>query len=1380
MVAAAEAAAEQLPKRLEQLAAEAAAMVHPLADRLGCVEQLMGISGEGSAAPRAEHFEATLVERLSTAEQALERVRQDLREETLREVARAEEALEQAQGQRAKALEELFASMEQRLQEASTEQIELQQRVVDLETSLGCPAPRHAPNLGGPSAEEEGSLLERMGGLKHEFEEVSCRHGQGLEALRAQLAEVHESLHACEQKAEDSAQRLVAFAGRQDECEEAEKRQMESLAQTVNSLQSFMDSLEASQQESHGKHAEALERCHATGAEHSEALRGLQEAHSRLADEGSAVESASAGLEERFCAFEQKSSDGFDGHAKELESLKASSGSLADRLAQSQEDHQGFRAEHSSHREQVEQQHGSMRKRIEGLEQLHSDSTERHREDLQSVSASVDQAHSTLAAHQRQTAALQDAGASKADMEVQHTYYQVQYTSFRERLQAIEAGLAEAAGVQQDLDGLKRSQERHDAESQGREAAVAAQLKTAGQAAMEANRMCSRQAEELEAVHDELRQLRQSTGEREAHSSALEGLKKSHASLAASGKTTGERHAERLAQLEQKVADVSEGHAREQASAQAELTRLSEETRGREKLFRSLAERLDQLSKGQDQHHGSLQERLDQLEAGLSEAAGTHERALEPLKQAHLKHAKDLQALQSTRADAEHQQQQGLPARLQHAEQLLEETRQRQSDTACDLESLRGLCARFTEEERAAREAQGEAAARGLAALEEQQSCLQSWAKTRETELVEEAVSRSKDQHGVELAAELGAQYRHLADRVGQLSEELSRVQPLHGRVSACEARAAELQQQHQQQPQRDEQHGVALLLQRLDALEASVDQASDRNSTAVEGLRAAQAKFAKETKAREVHYSGMAQRLARLEEELGSVGDRSAQEAAVLSTKVDQLLGRIAACEVHSGAIAELRKAQAGVLQIKADVTSQLEALRGRISSFETTFQSTRATKQAADREKAQAHEALRARTDELHERLSTFESKEVARVDSYLQAAQARIDQMQRRLAVLESSDLRSSTERRGSAQERDDHMEATSATTNRHGQALEALAAEVGQLRTLHERVSRLEKAAAPGDLAAKQEAMVQEARDSQDRFVAMQSGLLQQLEALEKRVSSMQLEQAEVQPTANAAAAQASSLAAEVHELREGLHRQEQTVGPALGQLAELVSNEQRAREQHEQGLQGLQSSFLEHRSAQGSLSSSIEERLAAEGSTRERQVQELRESFLQGLARERDNFKEQIAGRHREALSGLEETDDRTNSLQRALATVEVLVRREIEDRLKESRRLWDAVADRTAQEHIVEAEVHRIEARCSPLRKSPQAKAEPEDKPSDAAEDEYLPFPRQPLTSFLRYAQRDKLPDPAAEEEEEEDLAAPKRRGKGLHSAWSPSRFKVR
>jgi len=869
-------------------------------------------------------------------------------------------------------------------------------------------------------------------------------------------------------------------------------------------------------------------------------------------------------------------------------------------------------------------------------------------------------------------------------------------------------------------------------------------------------------ARALETAHAKVEHLHGRVLACEKHGGALTDIRKAHTGLASEKAVLDAQHGtlkERLDQLEQLHGVTAGEHARELQALKAAQARLA----GESKALKT--DVLAQEKEAREAHHASVQERLDYLEGLLGDSAERHDkhaRALETLKASHGElasrskglegsHTSAAESIQQLRSHIEdvHSHSSSLNERLtalqtalgeqpeKHGKLLEEAIRGVHTKQARELEGLRRVHSelrRAQEEqeastrerlvaEREAREAHHDGVQERMAILdrqigdaaERQGKDLESIKAAHEARFSGEAKARDAQQGA--LAERLGRLEGLLSSHADKQSNELreahAKLDQVHERLGACERSGPRLDDKFDElqkaqahivhEHERRGDHHLSLK-DRVDYLEKAIVDSAERNLGGIESLKASHSKLVLEAKSQESQHASLAERLSYVEKAFNDSHDRHGQDLAATKATLDQVQGRIASCEAFEGALEHLKQAHESLKQ-------------GHISLANDKAASDTHHMQRADflekslgeltERQAQEAEVTRDRFSEMQSRLSEEQAARTSLINDMLgkekEGRTALHASTQERLAGLEqfvglSADkhTRELQERTGSIQARVDELE-------------QKLVVEMAQSR---DHVQQAKASKTQQDAAIAQG--FENERIAREQFLAEVHSVLEG----EKKAREVQERLAQ-----------------------EGLARERSALERRHEILEEHFQTESRAREDMYSNLHAM---MIQEKTSREQSQAAYEELLISQ-----------RSSHSNSPSPERGDRSRRAGARHRveprdetpqppvHRSLGLGEDGsagslgERVQNLQRRTGVLDEMLRKEISDRTKESKRLWDAI-DTHSHDFSSSTPGSGLDrrGRASPTERRSSLRVGTE---GDAeAPETYLPFPVQPLTSFLR------------------------------------------
>lgn len=1103
------------------------------------------------------------------------------------------------------------------------------ERVNYIEKLLGDSADQHAKELKAAHAkfdqlhvrlsEQHGSLKEGHGSLQSRLEAVEKfvkdsvdRHSRDLDAAKASQAKLHQDAKVRDSQHGAVEQRLKDLEG---VCAEHMDKHGKELDLAGNRL----DQLQGRLSEHHAQlvhHASLQER-----VSYVEKLMGdSREKHDEaLADAHSKIDH----MRNRVSVCEA--------HGASIEGLKKSHHSIA-----------SDKAKHDAN-------HKSLAERLDYLEGVMQKFTDQHSRDGADSKAKLDHLHGRLAACEKHAPLIGDLQKGHAGLLSDKAATESHHATLRERVDYLEGMVGSSAEKHfKELEFLKTAHSRLATESKTREAFHATISERVSFIEQQLGDSADQQAQELAAAHSKLDQLHGRLASCEAHGSAIDNLKKSHANLA-QDKATREAHhmsmAERLEYLERVLGDSAEKHARELASAQAKV----------------------------DQLHGRL---------AACERAGA---AVGDLQKAHSDMANSKATLAS--------QHEAVKGEVEELHRMLSDHGEKH---AKELESVKSLHNRLANDNKARDSSHAATASR----LEE----------------VEANMSGHAERH----ARELLAAHAKCDQLHGRLSEDRATHE---SHVRSLIANEKEM---------RDTHH--ATLKERVDYIESLLGESAETHRQELENLKSAQSKHAKEGKARDTGHASLLERLEGLERNVGEAHGKQSQELAAAHARLEQVHGRLHACEKQGQSLEEVHKAHAGMANDKAAVLDRSHAsLREKVEYLESLVGDS------VERHRDQIKEVESVRV--AHSKLTTDMKQKEAKHASM----EERLKYLEK---LLDDSADKHAQELRGAAG-RLDEMHARLAHCEAHGTAIEGLkrfhasmtSDQVAQMEhhaTVAERLQYLEQVV--GASADKHE---KEIRAAHERLDQLHGHVKQEQAAREAHHHSMQgllskdrdgqMTHASVQKRLDSVEGLLNASASKFDQLDQKVNAVTQLLNQNMGNITDHLSAEKVAREAHERD---VKTHVVREKSAREVHENTVTERFNHEKAARERH-----HGLLQDLiVREREERSKHHAGFHEElqrrgaaheashkelhdvilkershreqhqaaytdatmrdkaARGSIEEllaqeraersrhhdtVAERVDSLQRTVNIFDGLIRKEMDERTKENRRIWDAIDNHT-------------------------------------------------------------------------------------------------
>jgi len=1223
----------------------------------------------------------------------------------------------------------------------------LKERVDYLESQLGDSAGRHARELESlksshskhadelrglrAASAEHSSLADRLAFVERALGDSADRHAKELAAAHARLEGMHTRLGACEQHGAALADLKKSHSSLATD--------KVTLEMHHSTLSERVDYIEGIIGDSADKHSQALELAHAKFDQlqgrlhacerHGAHLGDLQKSHSSLANDKVKLETDHATLKERVDYLESLVGDSSERHSKELDALKASHAKL---LSDAKANHSRLSEVMSQEKEARDGHHASIQERVNYLEGIMGDSADKHERHIRA-----------LEAHKASHAKL--AGELKA-LDQHHV-------GLSERLQELQRRWGDTSDTH---------------------------------------------LQELQSVHAKIEQLHSRLAEdrtvREAHGAQLDSLRKAHDSHSKDKSSLEKHHAgvmERLDYMESVLGESADKHSRELEALKASHGKLASDAKGQERSHSSLLDRVAQLAREKDDvlaHHASLAERLEYLESTLGDSAD-HRRDLEVVKAAHAKHAKDLEGLRKF-----HEKHASIEERLDYLESSLGDSADRHSQELAaahaKIEQLHGRIA----EERAARETHIGVMGDQLAADQQAREAHRASVQER-LAYIEGLIGDAAEKHTRELdrlTSDVKGKYSKHAT-LEALKERLTFIEQnmgdsaekhmqdraaLHSRLDQLQSRFADervardahhgsvQEQLAAEKDARDRRH--ATLAERIQCLESVVGDNAEKHVKELEAHKAAHAKLLGDCRTRDGHHASLAERMDYLEKLVGDSAEKHTKAVEGTMGKVDQMFTRLAACERQGNSIVDLQRAHSSMTIEKTQLEAHHATLKERVDFLESTLgDSVDKHAKAVDalrKEHAKASSDLKVRHSQLDEKQSSVNDRlaylertigdSADKHKEAIEAAHAKIDSLHGRLAQCEASGqaLASLRQQNASLSSEKVGLEAHHSTMGERLNYLEKIMGDSADRHTrelseahrkievLHGRLSE-ERSGREGHHSQIDDYLAREkaARES------MHASVQERLEHLESHLGQSSREfQSQHGSVHTRMGAVEQRLGDEIAELREHVSAEKQLRAQHHDAVAEHLESERRAREVHERAVhnhltgekkarelheQLIQEQLGHDRAAHGRHQDHIHELIARDKDAREKDLEAYQQSLQrESMAREaahKDIYdalgkekrqreehisahqeflnREMAARRTMEDLLHAEKAErsrhhdtinERVDSLQRTVNIFDSLIRKEMEERTKENRRLWDAVDNHT---HDLSTQILEVE-----------------------------------------------------------------------------------
>eukprot|EP00416_Gambierdiscus_australes_P013357 CAMPEP_0171121536 /NCGR_PEP_ID=MMETSP0766_2-20121228/102746_1 /TAXON_ID=439317 /ORGANISM="Gambierdiscus australes, Strain CAWD 149" /LENGTH=673 /DNA_ID=CAMNT_0011584321 /DNA_START=9 /DNA_END=2027 /DNA_ORIENTATION=+ len=503
------------------------------------------------------------------------------------------------------------------------------------------------------------------------------------------------------------------------------------------------------QQEGDRRHAQYKQGLEKLAQELEMARSRLEQLQSTVAEHHSQFSNHHS-IAERISYIEKAIGDSADKHGQALREAQLKLDQLHGRIAVFESNHGELKRAHSQlmgDRAELDAKHATVSERVAYLEKLLGDSAEKHSKELESLKSMHSRhVNDTKSTHSSLQALVQQ----EKDHREQH------HASIQARLNLLESALGESADRQaKELETLKGSHNRMF----GGHATVAERLSCVER---QLGDSADKQKQELSSAHSRIEQMIGRLTSMEMHGSAIESLKKSHASLAQQKADMDVHHAtmkERIDYLERAIGDSADKHNRELEELKAGHRMLASEHKVRDKGHSDLKDRIEQFVKAHEKlhaHHATIEDRVNLLEGLIGDSADKHALELAALKATANKHASDLKARESHHATLEE--------RMRYIEKVLGDSADKHDQELraahAKLEQLHG---RF-QEERKARDQHFSATREHLATEQGKREAHQSSVEERVAYL-ERSIGDSADKHAraaQELESLKGNHARHI------------------------------------------------------------------------------------------------------------------------------------------------------------------------------------------------------------------------------------------------------------------------------------------------------------------------------------------------------------------------------------------------------------------------------------------------------------------------------------------------------------------------------------------------------------------------------------------------------------------------------------------
>lgn len=1105
----------------------------------------------------------------------------------------------------------------------------LKERLDYLETQLGDSAGKHEKELESlksnhskhaeelkslrSASAQHSTLAERMAYLEQAMGDSADKHSQEIAAAHAKLESMHTRMAACEQHG--------AALGDLKKSHSSLSTDKATLEMHHATLKERVDFIEGIIGDSADKHGQALEAAHAkldqlqgrlnACERHGTHLGDLQKSHAGLANDKVKLETDHATLKERVDYLESLLGDSSDRHSKELESLKAAHAKL---MADSKGNHSRLNEVIAQEKEARDGHHASVQERLNYLESILGDSADKHEKHIRSLEAQK---------------------ASHAKLSGELKALDQHHACLSERLQELERTWGDLA-------------DKHSQELQGAHA-------------------------KIESLHGRMAEDRTV---REAHGAQLENLRKAQDNHSKDKSMLEGHHSavtERLDYLEKVLGESADKHAREIEALKASHNKLQNDGKGHEKNHASMMDRLAQATREKEEvlaHHASLAERVEYLESVTGDSAD-HKRDLESIKANHAKHAKDLEALNKV-----HEKHASIEDRLEYIEKTLGDSADRHAqELAAAHSKIEHLHGRM-EEERNAREAHhGSIGAK----LQDHQKAREAHHASMQERLayLESLIGDAGERHSRDLD-KLASEFKGKNQKHATLEERLEFIEKnmgdnaekhmqdraaLHSRLDQMQARFAEdrvardahhgsvQQQLAAEKESRDGRH--ATLVERVQYLEGMIGDNAERHTRELEAHKAAHAKLINDCRGRDGQHASLAERMAYLEKTVGDSAEKHTKHMEGSMGKLDQMFTRLSACERQHSCIGDLQRAHASLSNDKTQLEAHHATLKERVDFLESTLgDNVDKHAKALDAlrkehtkllgESKVKHSQIDVQHSSVSERLAYVEKCIGDSADKHkeeLDAAHAKIETLHGRLSQCEasgkmlaslkqahaslSSEKEASEAHHSSLGERLDYLERIMGdSADRHSQELSDAHRKIEQMhgRLGEERSHREGHHSQINDYLAREKAT----RESQHASVQER---LEHLEAYHGQSSrDFQSQHGNIHTRIGSLEQRVGD---ELAELREHLNGEKHLRTQHHDAVAEHLDAEKKAREVHERGVQSHLTGEKKARELHEQL---IQEQMGHERQARDRHQEHMHEL----LSREKD-AREKLFEVHQQSL-----------------------------------------------------------------------------------------------------------------------------------------------
>mmetsp|Transcript_105874 Transcript_105874/g.265100 ORF Transcript_105874/g.265100 Transcript_105874/m.265100 type:complete len:978 (+) Transcript_105874:186-3119(+) len=598
--------------------------------------------------------------------------------------------------------------------------------------------------------------------------------------------------------------------------------------------------------------------------------------------------------------------------------------------------------------------HASVQERMQYLEQLIGDSADKHAAELASAHSKLQDMHGRMTACERQGYVLSDLQKDRAVKEQHHA-------SLQERVDYLEQAFGDSA-------------DKHSAELLALKAAHDKHLATLSRTAKDVELVKGSQGARQASVEDRLSGLERVLGDSaENHGEELSSLKASHDKLharLAACEAQGTSHGKSVAAL-----------ASEKKSLMAAVSATKDRIDGLETAHGDHNDRLEALKASHDKHV-----------AGLSKQA----KDLDTLKSAHAKHATMgervdyLEKLMGDSADRHIEELRGAKAQLDRMHSrvaacekqggAVDDLRKAHDRLSKDKQELANNHLGVQERLEYLERLLGDSAAKHASELADLKAAHEKHAAAMSKHAKDLDTVKGKSVHHASIEERLKYLEQVTGDSAdkhnAQLATAQAKLDALHGRMQSVEKASGALGEVQKatndlssRKTELEADH--ASLQDRVNYLEKSLGDSVEKHARELKGLKDAHARHGKDlesVKAGSVKHATVDERLDYLEKAMGDSADKHVAELAAAHARLEQLHGRVASCEASGAAVSELKKSHSGLATHKNDIENQHASLKDRVDFLEKLLGDS------ADKH-AKLLEAAHTKVDQLQSRLAACE---------------------------------------------------------------------------------------------------------------------------------------------------------------------------------------------------------------------------------------------------------------------------------------------------------------------------------------------------------------------------------------------------------------------